>query len=136
MLKTRQGTLKSGHMKEMDSFNRNTIFTKSIEEKQNNKLKVAEMENELLDDDGIVANCVMFFLGGYESMHSLLLFCSYVMAIHQDVQEKVRAEVNSILASGNTELSYEDLDKLSYMGMFVNGKATEIIRINSLSNPI
>ena len=89
----------------------------TVEESQigKNKIKREWSDNE------IVAQCFLFFLAGFDTTSSFLSFASYELAINNDIQDKLYAEIfetNSQL-SGKS-LSYDVLQKMKYMDMFVS----------------
>lgn len=83
--------------------------------------KFSESSAEVLDDDGIVSNCVLFILAGFDTTQSLLLFCAYALAIHPEIQDKLRTEVESVLDENDGDFTYESLHKMVYLDMVING---------------
>lgn len=111
MLEAREGSLKTEDS-ELDN------FEKDAQLKDTGKVDVGE----LLDDDAIVANAVLFILAGFDTTQSLLLFIPYVLALNPEVQDKLRAEIDAIMEDGDGKLSYEAVGKLTYLDMVINGK--------------
>ncbi|CAL1277726.1 unnamed protein product [Larinioides sclopetarius] len=68
-----------------------------------------------LSMDELVSQCVIFFLAGYETTASTLSFASYLLALNQDVQDKLREEVDKALAETNGELTYETVQNMKYL---------------------
>jgi len=112
MLEARAGTLKTENA-ELEAFEKDAMIKGGSEPKGSNA--------DLLDDDGIVANCVLFILAGFDTTQSLLLFCAYALALHPDIQDKLRAEVDAVLEEQNKEFTYDGLSKLTYLDMVING---------------
>ncbi len=52
-----------------------------------------------LSDQAIVANSVTFLLGGYETTANTLAFTSYLLALHPDIQERLRTEIDDYFHS-------------------------------------
>ena len=67
--------------------------------------------------DDIVAQAFIFFLAGFDTSSTVMCYIVYELAINPDVQEKLREEVDRWMASGNGEISYEDLSRMEYMEM-------------------
>ncbi|XP_054720693.1 cytochrome P450 6B7-like [Uloborus diversus] len=65
-----------------------------------------------LSYDELTANCVIFFLAGYDTTASTLSFASYLLALNPDVQEKLIAEVDEALKASNGEITYESIQGL------------------------
>lgn len=62
----------------------------------------------------------MFFIEGYETSSVILTNILYKLAIHRDVQEKLRAEVDEVLKKG--ELTFEAVSEMNYLNCVVLGK--------------
>ncbi len=54
-----------------------------------------------LSHEELVAQCVIFFLAGYDTTASTLSFTSYVLALHPEIQEKVIEELDDALKANN-----------------------------------
>ncbi|GBN87420.1 Cytochrome P450 3A21, partial [Araneus ventricosus] len=63
----------------------------------------------------LVAQCVIFFIGGYEGVSSALAFAAYLLALHPDIQEKVHEELVEAVKQSNGELTYETLQSVKYL---------------------
>ncbi|KAG8174241.1 hypothetical protein JTE90_025806 [Oedothorax gibbosus] len=59
-----------------------------------------------LSRNELVAQCVIFFIAGYDTTASTLSLASYFLALNPDVQEKVRTEVDEALKESDGELTY------------------------------
>nr|XP_023014655.1 cytochrome P450 6a8-like [Leptinotarsa decemlineata] len=55
------------------------------------------------------------FIGGFETSTSSFTFCMFELASHQNIQDKVREEVKTVLARHNNEFSYESLGEMKYL---------------------
>jgi cytochrome P450 len=63
-----------------------------------------------LKEDTIISNCFAFLLAGAETTSTALAYTAWLLAKHQDVQEKLHEEINA--THGNevtsiTELRYD-----------------------------
>ena len=47
--------------------------------------------------DEMTANSIVFFLAGYDTTASTLTFLSYHLAMNQNIQDKVREEIDRII---------------------------------------
>ncbi|GBN31144.1 Cytochrome P450 3A13 [Araneus ventricosus] len=63
----------------------------------------------------LVAQCVVFFIGGYETVSSVLAFTAYLLALHPDIQERVHEELVEAIKQSNGELTYETLQNMKYL---------------------
>ncbi|KAF5285147.1 hypothetical protein FQA39_LY16836 [Lamprigera yunnana] len=58
----------------------------------------------------IIAQCIIFFIAGYETTASVITFCLYELALDQKIQQKVREE-----AKNRGQLNYDVLQRLPYL---------------------
>ncbi|TKR59425.1 hypothetical protein L596_029096 [Steinernema carpocapsae] len=72
-----------------------------------------EGNKPIMPNDRIVANCYAFLLAGYETTSTALAFTSWLLAKHQDVQERLYVEVKE--AFEDRDIDYETLHKLPYL---------------------
>ncbi|XP_011705721.1 PREDICTED: cytochrome P450 9e2-like [Wasmannia auropunctata] len=70
--------------------------------------------------DDIVSQAFIFFFAGFETSSTLMCFIAHELAVNQDIQDRLRQEVQQHLAEGSGEISYESLTKMSYMDMVVS----------------
>ncbi|XP_071571152.1 cytochrome P450 9e2-like [Temnothorax nylanderi] len=78
----------------------------------------ASVHKMTLDD--IVSQAFIFFFAGFETSATLMCFAAHELAVNQDVQDRLREEVEQHLAEGNGEISYESISKMSYMDMVIS----------------
>lgn len=76
---------------------------------------------EEFDEIDIAANSFLFFIAGFETTASTLSYCLYELALNQDIQDKLRSEVQQLKAQIK-ELNYENLRELTYMDAVISGK--------------
>lgn len=71
-------------------------------------------------DDELVAQCVQFFLAGFETSSLLLSFAANAIATHPEIQEKLVAEIDAVYERSNGNLNFNDLPSLRYMDMVIS----------------
>ncbi|CAH1800136.1 unnamed protein product [Owenia fusiformis] len=69
-------------------------------------------------NDDILGNSMLFFLAGYETVSTTLMWVIYNMSIHQEEQEKVYEEVMEAVGNED-ELTYDMLSQMTYLEMFI-----------------
>lgn len=80
------------------------LLLDAADDRLNEKTEGAEDESEssqlsairrqrLLTDDEIIANAWVFLLGGFETTANGLTYCAYLIAKHQNIQEKMYQEL-------------------------------------------
>lgn len=73
------------------------------------------------DDDELVAQCLLFFVAGFDTTSNHLSFFSYELALNPAIQAKLYGEVTELHASLNGKpLHYDALPKLKYMDMTIS----------------
>ncbi|GFY77061.1 cytochrome P450 3A31 [Trichonephila inaurata madagascariensis] len=73
-----------------------------------------------LSMDELVAQCVIFFIAGYDTTGSTLAFATYMLALNQDVQEKAYQEIVEVLQDTNGELTYEAVQNMKYLDNIIS----------------
>ncbi|KAJ3651673.1 hypothetical protein Zmor_017697 [Zophobas morio] len=69
-------------------------------------------------------NITTFFniwtIPGFETSSTLMSFALYELAKHQDIQEKLRVEINSVLDKHDKQVTYESIQDMKYLGQVVD----------------
>ncbi|XP_072934646.1 cytochrome P450 6B2-like [Epargyreus clarus] len=74
----------------------------------------------VLDDEILVAQCVVFFVGGYETSAFTLSFTLYELAKHQEAQNRAIAEVDDYWQRHENGLDYDCVNDLPYVAACVD----------------
>src|SRR5207237_4520664 len=87
------------------------------------QLMLKNPNSKLFTEEFITAQGLSFLFGALEAPGSLFSFCGYMLATFPEVQEKLRAEADTVFAQGsiaNTEeLDYDAvLLNCNYLDMF------------------
>lgn len=73
------------------------------------------------EDDDYVAQCVLFFFAGFDTISTLLTFMGHELTINPDVQEKLYQEILETKNNlGDGPLTYDVLSKMKYLDMVVS----------------
>ena len=73
------------------------------------------------EDDDLTAQCMLFFLAGFDTVSILMSFLAHELAVNPDVQDRLYEEVKEVKEELNGKpLTYEILQKMAYMDMVVS----------------
>jgi cytochrome P450 family 6 len=75
-----------------------------------------------IDGDVFVAQAFSFLVGGYETSATTLSFALYELALHPEIQHRLRAEILQVLKKHNGELTYDGMQEMSYLDRVVSGE--------------
>ncbi|XP_057670734.1 probable cytochrome P450 6a20 isoform X2 [Diorhabda carinulata] len=70
--------------------------------------------------DQLVANVILFFVAGFDTSSSALNFSMYELARNQDIQDKLRNEIQDTLKKSDGELTYDTLNQMSYLQQVID----------------
>ncbi|KAJ0175351.1 hypothetical protein K1T71_009492 [Dendrolimus kikuchii] len=68
-----------------------------------------------VDDDLLIAQCLVFFAAGFETSATTSMFTLYELAKNEKALEKVLEEVDAYLAKHNNNINYECVHELPYL---------------------
>lgn len=74
----------------------------------------------LLTDMEIAAQAFVFYVAGFETSSTLLSFCSYELAKHPDIQQRVRDEITDVLRRHDGHFTYAAMLEMRYMDQVLN----------------
>ncbi|XP_037522267.1 cytochrome P450 3A29-like [Rhipicephalus sanguineus] len=75
---------------------------------------VNNSDKRVLTNEEVVANAFSFFIAGFETTGSSLAFLSYLLAKHQDIQDRLREEVVAVLKKDG-DFTYDNFSSMNYM---------------------
>ena len=58
-------------------------------------------------------------MAGYDTTGTTLAFACYDLAKNPDIQEKLREEVEEVLGDSDRDLTYEDLQSMTYVEQII-----------------
>jgi len=87
-----------------------------------NMLLKVKYEGRDLTFNELAAQSYLFWLAGFETSSSTGTFCLYHLAVHQEIQDKVREEIKTVLAKYNDELTYDGMMEMKYLQMVIDGE--------------
>lgn len=91
-------------------------------------------ENEEFTTDILAAQAYMFFVAGFGTSSSAMTFCLYELALNQELQHRLRREINDTLSKYDNKLTYEAVQDMTYLGQVLDGTITAINGIREPNN--
>nr|XP_022920448.1 cytochrome P450 6a2-like [Onthophagus taurus] len=106
--------------KEVTNFFLQVVKT-MIDHRAANNIKRNDFMQILIDLNNLTVNQIaaqafVFFIAGFETSATTINFCLFELAQNQEIQEKVRKEINKVF---NEELKYELIGDLKYLNQVV-----------------
>lgn len=82
-----------------------------------------EKDKSLLTMNELTAQCLVFYLAGFETSATTMTFALYELAVNQDIQDKLRAEIHSVLDRHDNSVTYEAVSEMTYLDKVLNGES-------------
>ncbi|XP_037955456.1 cytochrome P450 6a9-like [Teleopsis dalmanni] len=114
------------------------IFRETVEYREKNNIRrndfmdlLIDLKNNksLLSEDGetltnltveqLAAQAFSFFSAGFESSSISMSFALYALATHEDIQDKVRKEIETVFIAHGHEFIYDCLMDMKYLGQVI-----------------
>lgn len=77
---------------------------------------------DVVDEETIVGHALTILTDGYETSSGAMCYCFYQLAVNPDIQRRVQAEVDQVLADCNGVLTDEALKRLVYTERVIYGR--------------
>jgi len=86
--------------------------------------------------NSLAAQAFVFFLAGFETSSTTMTFCLYELSLHQDIQDRVRQEIDVVLQKHDGKLTYEGIQEMVYLDKVVSGKTNfwRLLRKHSIGS--
>ncbi|XP_012288296.2 uncharacterized protein LOC105704030 [Orussus abietinus] len=79
-----------------------------------------DIEGFKFDGDDLVAQAAIFFTAGFETSSTTMSFSLYELALHPEIQNRLRTEIHEALERNNGEMTYEMVTGLPYLDMVIS----------------
>ncbi|XP_018571700.1 probable cytochrome P450 6a20 [Anoplophora glabripennis] len=83
-------------------------------------VKENEEKDSLLTMNELTAQCLVFYLAGFETSATTMTFALYELALNQNIQDKLREEICSVLKKHNGNITYEAVSEMTYLDKVLN----------------
>nr|QZP43566.1 cytochrome P450 monooxygenase CYP9A198 [Ephestia elutella] len=81
--------------------------------------------NRVWSDDDLIAQAVLFFIAGFETVSSAMSFSLNELTTHPEVQEKLAQEIKENEIKNGGKFDYNSIQNMTYMDMVVS----EVLRL-------
>uniref|UniRef100_A0A023GNE0 Putative cytochrome p450 cyp3/cyp5/cyp6/cyp9 subfamily n=1 Tax=Amblyomma triste TaxID=251400 RepID=A0A023GNE0_AMBTT len=78
-----------------------------------------KLQCPLISDDQLLGNCFVFLVAGYETTATAMAIAMYELAVHPEEQDAIYEEMKEALEASGGELTYEAMQQLKRLDMFV-----------------
>lgn len=82
--------------------------------------KIVNDSQKKLTINEIAAQAFIFWLAGFETSSTTMGFCLYELAKNQDIQDRVRKEIDNVLAEHKGEVTYESINDLKLLELCID----------------
>ncbi|XP_012222890.1 cytochrome P450 9e2-like [Linepithema humile] len=72
------------------------------------------------DIDEMTAQAFVFFLGGFDTVSTIMSFAAHEVAVNPDIQSKLREEIDDVLKMTNGKPTYEAINNMKYLDAVIN----------------
>lgn len=77
--------------------------------------------NSYKDNAEIISESLLMYAAGFETSSSVSTFVMYELAHNQEIQDKLRNEINSTIEKENGNITYESIISMEYLDKVVKG---------------
>lgn len=70
----------------------------------------------------MAAQAMSFFTAGNETSSSIIAYTIYELALHMDIQNRLKNEIRTSIDSHKNEFTYESIQEMKYLDMVLSGK--------------
>ncbi|XP_015912964.1 cytochrome P450 3A24-like [Parasteatoda tepidariorum] len=111
---------------ELEALDKNDDILRNYEGENNDQVFKNYVGKKNLTFNELVAQCVIFFLAGFETTASTLAFSTYHLALNEEVQEKLIKELDDALIKNDGKMTYEVIQNMKYLDNVIS----ETLRIS------
>lgn len=84
-------------------------------------IQLKNQGKESITMNELAAQAFVFYLAGFETSSTVMTFALYELSVNQDIQEKAREEIRSVLKKYDDKVTYEGVMEMSYLGKVLDG---------------
>nr|ACZ97407.2 cytochrome P450 CYP9A37 [Zygaena filipendulae] len=107
---------RKGNLKHDDKVTKDWGGFAAVEESDVGKKQV----NAVWTDEELIAQAVMFFIAGFETVSTAMVFCLHELAMNPDIQDTLVREIQENHEKSDGEIDYNSIQQMAYMDMVVS----------------
>ena len=81
----------------------------------------------------MAAQAFVFFNAGFETSSTTMTFSLYELSLHQDIQDRLRQEIDVVLQKHGGKITYEGILEMEYLDKVVSGNEQTFKQISVFS---
>jgi len=78
-----------------------------------------------LTDSLITSQAFVFFIAGFETSSTTISHALYELALNQEIQDKLREEIDEVYAKYDGNLTYDNIKNMNYLDKVFKGTLSE-----------
>ena len=78
-------------------------------------MHILRLEVAGLSVNSMASQAFVFYLGDFEKTSTTMTFCLYELSLHQDIQDRLRDEIDVVLQEDDGKLTYEGILEMEYL---------------------
>ncbi|CAG2119242.1 unnamed protein product [Medioppia subpectinata] len=91
-----------------------------VDELKAEKQALSDVSEKRLTTDEILAQCFLFFVGGFETTATTLSYCVYELALNPDIQDRLVKETKEAFNENTADIDYETLCRLPLLDAVIS----------------
>lgn len=95
--------------------------TGKVHENQWDTVIAKDEKNKMLTLNEMVAQVFVLFVAGFETSSSTISYCLYELAKNPDIQGQVQAEIDSVLAKTNGQITFDAVNEMKFLDACIDG---------------
>lgn len=68
----------------------------------------------------LTGQAFVFFIAGFETSSTTMTFCMLELAKHQDIQDRVREEIHSVIKKHDGKITYDAINEMTYLKQVID----------------
>ncbi|XP_059610772.1 uncharacterized protein LOC132257759 [Phlebotomus argentipes] len=106
--------------RESSNVKRNDFLSLMIQLKNTGRLEGDNVDLGKLTFEELAAQTFVFFVAGFETSSSTMTFALYELALHQELQDRAREEIKTVLEKHGGKFTYEACMELKYLETIIH----------------